>query len=337
MSSAWPMPSPVIGSVAAAASPTNRVRARCSARCRRRGPGWATPGAATPASASGPRTARMCGRARRSGHSVLHVLDRAADLAAVALDAEADVGPRRRAAGTTRRSPGSRSGSNHTKRSRAARGPDVGEVLPEGVPLAEVARGGHAEVLAHRRPHAVGGDRRTRASTGPMPSTSRTTRSSRSSAPVTAWPVVHLARRRPGRRRGARRRARPAGRRRRRCRRRGAAGRWPRGPTGERDDDVLDRPATTARWPGRGPRSSRRRSAPVVRPSPQILSRGNVALSTTTTSRPARASVMAAAAPAGPPPDHDDVDARSRRPSSRRPRRGGSGRTRCRASTRPSR
>src|SRR3546814_3409458 len=32
------------------------------------------------------------------------------------------------------------------------------EVLPEGVPLAEVAGGAHAEVLAHRRPHPVGGD-----------------------------------------------------------------------------------------------------------------------------------------------------------------------------------
>jgi len=40
----------------------------------------------------------------------------------------------------------------------------------------------------------------------------------------------------------------------------------------------------------------------VVRPSPQHLSRGNVALSSTTTDRPARASVIAAAEPAGPAP-----------------------------------
>jgi hypothetical protein len=35
-------------------------------------------------------------------------------------------------------------------------GAHAGEVLAEGVPLAPVAGGGQAEVLAHRRPHAVG-------------------------------------------------------------------------------------------------------------------------------------------------------------------------------------
>src|SRR4051794_28711383 len=53
---------------------------------------------------------------------------------------------------------------------------------------------------------------------------------------------------------------------------------------------------------GSNPSESSNRSAPVVRPSPQHLSRGKRALSTSTTSRPARASVIAAAAPAGPPP-----------------------------------
>src|SRR3954471_1871771 len=53
---------------------------------------------------------------------------------------------------------------------------------------------------------------------------------------------------------------------------------------------------------GSRPSTSNRRSAPVVSPSPQHLSRGKRALSTSTTSRPARARVMAAAAPAGPPP-----------------------------------
>src|SRR4051794_33219399 len=53
---------------------------------------------------------------------------------------------------------------------------------------------------------------------------------------------------------------------------------------------------------GSNPSESSNRSAPVVRPSPQHLSRGNRALSTSTTSRPARARVIAAAAPAGPPP-----------------------------------
>src|SRR3954453_19288758 len=53
---------------------------------------------------------------------------------------------------------------------------------------------------------------------------------------------------------------------------------------------------------GSNPSESSNRSAPVVRPSPQHLSRGKRALSTSTTSRPARPSVIAAAAPAGPPP-----------------------------------
>src|SRR5213080_1729377 len=45
-----------------------------------------------------------------------------------------------------------------------------------------------------------------------------------------------------------------------------------------------------------------RRRAAVVRPSPQVLSRGNDALSTTRTSRPRRRAVRPAAAPAGPAP-----------------------------------
>src|SRR5262245_38303457 len=50
------------------------------------------------------------------------------------------------------------------------------------------------------------------------------------------------------------------------------------------------------------PRCSMKRRAAVVRPSPQVLSRGNVALSTTRTSRPRRRADSAAAAPAGPAP-----------------------------------
>src|SRR5256885_12831992 len=45
-----------------------------------------------------------------------------------------------------------------------------------------------------------------------------------------------------------------------------------------------------------------RRRAAVVRPSPQVLSRGNEALSTTRTSRPRRRAASPAAAPAGPAP-----------------------------------
>ena len=53
---------------------------------------------------------------------------------------------------------------------------------------------------------------------------------------------------------------------------------------------------------GSNPSASSSRSASVVRPSPQHLSRGNVAVSTKVTSRPPVASVIAAATPAGPAP-----------------------------------
>src|SRR5262252_1492415 len=59
-------------------------------------------------------------------------------------------------------------------------------------------------------------------------------------------------------------------------------------------------------YPGRAvmstPRCSMRRSAAVVRPSPQVLSRGKAALSTTRTSSPRRRAARPAAAPAGPAP-----------------------------------
>ncbi len=68
VSSAWPMPSPVSGSHAPAASPTNRARpwAR-TARSMRAGMGQALWGAA--ATAAGPRASAMWGRASSSGHS----------------------------------------------------------------------------------------------------------------------------------------------------------------------------------------------------------------------------------------------------------------------------
>ncbi len=53
---------------------------------------------------------------------------------------------------------------------------------------------------------------------------------------------------------------------------------------------------------GSSPSASRRRSAAVVRPSPQHLSRGKMARSSKTTRRPARAAMIEAAAPAGPAP-----------------------------------
>ena len=72
-------------------------------------------------------------------------------------------------------------------------------------------------------------------------------------------------------------------------------------PDGERNHA----PSTSNHWgtaSGRTPRDSSCRRARVVSPSPQHLSRGNVALSTSTTERPAWAAVMAAALPAGPAP-----------------------------------
>ena len=53
---------------------------------------------------------------------------------------------------------------------------------------------------------------------------------------------------------------------------------------------------------GDTPSCSSNRSAPVVSPSPQHLSRGNVALSISATWAPAFAKVIAAALPAGPAP-----------------------------------
>ena len=53
---------------------------------------------------------------------------------------------------------------------------------------------------------------------------------------------------------------------------------------------------------GRNPRPSKILKALVVKPSPQHLSRGKVALSTTVTSWPSRCNVMAHAVPDGPAP-----------------------------------
>jgi len=54
--------------------------------------------------------------------------------------------------------------------------------------------------------------------------------------------------------------------------------------------------------PGSSPSRSQSLSASTVKPSPQHLSLGKVALSISTTERPAPASKVAAADPAGPPP-----------------------------------
>ena len=89
VSSAWPMPSPVITSVAIAASPVSSTRPDVSgAASMRAGIGHAV-WRPSPA-ARGPSAARMCGRSSRPAHMRLHVLDAPG---AVAQHAEADVGP----------------------------------------------------------------------------------------------------------------------------------------------------------------------------------------------------------------------------------------------------
>ena len=88
VASAWPMPSPVMGSAAAAASPTNSTRPSASTTSSiRAGMGQARWGPS--GSASGPSRSRMCGRASRSGHAGLHVVGRHR---ATPDDAETDVG-----------------------------------------------------------------------------------------------------------------------------------------------------------------------------------------------------------------------------------------------------
>src|SRR5690606_37474065 len=104
----------------------------------------------------GPEHGPDVGTLEDVGPQLLHVLD-PGDLAAVALDAEADVGA---AVGEGERPgvAGQEVRLEPDEELAGRSGPDVGEVLPEGVPLAPVAGGGGAEVLAHRRPHAVGRD-----------------------------------------------------------------------------------------------------------------------------------------------------------------------------------
>ena len=68
VSNAWPMPSPVNGSHAAAASPTNRVRVDdVEMSSIRAGIGHAFTDPSS--TASGPRSSAMCGRASRSAHT----------------------------------------------------------------------------------------------------------------------------------------------------------------------------------------------------------------------------------------------------------------------------
>ena len=298
-SSAWPMPSPVSGSHAPAASPTNSARpwAR-TARSTRAGIGQALWGAA--ATADGPQRLGDVGPGQQLGPQRLHVPDAAVPVRA---GRRSRRWPARRAAGTTTRSRGAGPARTTPTGGWAAEPGDVVEVLAERVPLAEVAAASpSAERLAHGRPHAVGRDHVAaghRAERVDVDHDAGRRRSDRT--PVKRVAVVDLdpvgpgqvdqrgVERQPGHDGGELSHARSAGGSRPRARTVSA-------PTPRRS---TCQPGTLA---GTRPRCSSRRSAPVVRPSPQHLSRGKRALSTSTTSRPALASSMAAATPPGPPP-----------------------------------
>ena len=252
VSSAWPMPSPVIGSVAAAASPTKSARPRGRARhvvdpgrdgpgpVRRLGRGVGAEDVARCAAGPAARaTARSMSRTR-------------VDLAA-ARGCRSRRWPGRPAAGTTTRSRAAgRARTTRTARGAAA-GADAGEVLAEGVPLAEVAGLAGAEQLAHRRPHAVGADRRSGPCTAPTPSTSSTHPVvGRASAPTTRVPVVHLGAGGAGHVEQGGVEVGAAGDGGVRARRRGAAGSVTVAPRRRAHDDVVDRLPRRRPSPGRG-------------------------------------------------------------------------------------
>ena len=153
VSRAWPMPSPVITSVAAAASPVNSTGPWASmARSIRAGIGqarWRPSGVAR-----GPRAAAIVGTVEQPCPEIANVL---AAAAAVAQHPEADVGP---SVGQRERPgiPGQQVGVEPHDQLVGGRPADAADVLADGVPLAEVAVATDAQRLARRAPHPVGGD-----------------------------------------------------------------------------------------------------------------------------------------------------------------------------------
>ena len=191
----------------------------------------------------------------------------------------------------------------------------VAGVLAERVPLAEVAGLGVAEQLAHRRPHPVGGDEVAGGDGADAVDLGEHEVVSLAHA-GDGVTVAHLRAGRDGRGRRARRPARAGAPSRRTARRSGSRSSTSR-PDGERST-TSSTGCQFGTVAGSRPSSSSSRSASVVRPSPQHLSRGNVALSTTTTCRPPRARSVAAVEPAGPPPTTSTSQARSTVGSTRR-------------------
>ena len=241
-----------------------------------------------------PSASTMCGRGADRPSPALHRLD--APLT-VAEHAEADVHP---PAGERERPrvSGREVGLEPHVQLLGGGAGDVRGVLPEAVPLTEVAGFAGAERLADRAPHAVGGDHESRGDA----------RARRRRRP----PGRHVARSTGSRDRRGRRR--PASRASRTsasssCRRGVTAAYLPSigsGTTTSRPDGERSAARSTSNQSGISPGRARDRSssrrASVVRPSPQHLSRGNTALSITTTDRPARVSRIAADVPAGPAP-----------------------------------
>ena len=280
------MPSPVSGSVAPAASPTNSTRPRASsgARSMRAGIGQAE----VPCLGLGVRrrAPRHVGPGEQLGPQRLHVAAPAAHRRAA--DPEADVGP---PAGQRERPrvAGEQVGLEPHVQALGGRPGDVADVLAEGVPLAEVAGLGEAERLAHGATTCRRRRRRSRERTSPSPSTSTRTRSCSSGRDRTEpVAVVDLDPGRAGQVDERRVELDAAGRRRRTCPGPPAAGSATSRPSASAPTRRRP-PASEGTVDGSRPRSSSRRSAPVVSPSPQHLSRGKRALSTIVTSRPARA------------------------------------------------
>ena len=286
---AWPMPSPVITSVAIAASPVSRTRPSANgARSMRAGIGharWRSSSVAW-----GPRASADVWAFEQSAPLRLHVLD---PPGAVAQHAEADVdtplgeGERPRVAGQE-------VGFEPHVQVVGCRAGDVAGVGPEGVPLAEVTRFGDADRLAHRAPHAVGGDDVARRDRVVIDDADDDVVRPGIECPVEPVAVQHGD---AGLDRQLHQRVveLPAG---------GdggvgagAAGSWhvTCRPDGERSTapSTIRQSSTADGWK---PSSSSSRKASVVKPSPQHLSRGNVARSIIVTARPAVASVIAARA-----------------------------------------
>ena len=266
------MPSPVIGSTTPAASPANSTRPCVSRVAVVRGGDRPRATRALGLGARAEDVAQRSGRSRSSRHCAASSLPRRAPLVGRAARRSRRWRARRRS-GNTHAYPGRRSRSNSTHR-RWSSTPVKYWRNACHVPRSAVASRSQ-RAAADGGPVAVGGDDARAAATAcrRRASTVDARRSAgdrrRSTADAFADVDARVARR--GRR--ARRRARRGAPRRRTRRRAGAAAR-PRGRSARRARSRA--PArTTAASRTSSPSASRSRSAPVVRPSPQVLSRGN--------------------------------------------------------------